>query len=110
MRVRYRAQARTDIDEIRRYLQQRSPSGARNVLRSIYAAIKFIAENPHGSEATGDPDVRVKVVIEYPYKKVFTTFILISLRFFTFGIARVGLGKETDNGVRPDRNSTSQGE
>ena len=68
MRVRYRAQARTDIDEIRRYLQQRSPSGARNVLRSMRAAVTFIAENPYASEATDDADVRVKVVIEYPYK------------------------------------------
>ena len=64
MRVRYRAQARTDIDEIRRYLQQRSPSGARNVLRSIRAA----ADNPYASEATDDTDVRVKVVTEYPHK------------------------------------------
>ncbi|MBI1867532.1 MAG: type II toxin-antitoxin system RelE/ParE family toxin [Methylocystis sp.] len=68
MRVRYRAQALADIDEIRRYLQKRSPSGARNVLRSIYAAVKFIADNPRGSEETDDPDVHVKVILEYPYK------------------------------------------
>ena len=63
MRVRYRAQALADIDEIRRYLQKRSPSGARNVIRSI------IAENPRASEETDDPDVRVKAVLEYPYKQ-----------------------------------------
>ena len=68
MRVRYRAQALADIDEIRRYLQKRSPSGARNVLRSIYESVKFIAENPRASEETDDPAVRVKVVLEYPYK------------------------------------------
>jgi len=68
MRVRYRTQARADIDEIRRYLQKRSRSGAQNVLRSIRASVRFIAENPRASEETDDPDVRVKVVIEYPYK------------------------------------------
>lgn len=68
MRVRYRAQALADIDEIRRYLQKRSPSGARNVLRSIHAAVKFIAESPRGAGETDDPDVHVKVVVEYPYK------------------------------------------
>ena len=68
MRVRYRAQALADIDEIRRYLGRRSPSGARSVLHSIYAAIKFIAENPRASEETDDPDVRLKVIVEYPYK------------------------------------------
>jgi plasmid stabilization system protein ParE len=73
MRVRYRAQARADIDEIRRYLQKRSPSGARNVLRSIYVSIKFIVKNPDASEATDDPGVRVKVVIDYPYKIFYST-------------------------------------
>ena len=68
MKVRYRAQALADIDEIRRYLETRSLSGARNVLRSIVAAIRFIAENPRGSKQTDDPDVHVKVIVEYPSK------------------------------------------
>jgi toxin ParE1/3/4 len=68
MKVRYRAQARADIEEIRRYLQQRSPLGARNVLRSIRASVRFIADNPNAAEQTDDPGVRVKVVLEYPYK------------------------------------------
>jgi toxin ParE1/3/4 len=68
MRVRYRAQALADIDDIRRYLQERSPNGAQNVLGSIYAAVKFIAENPHGSEQTDEPNVRMKAIVEYPYK------------------------------------------
>jgi toxin ParE1/3/4 len=68
MRLRYRARARADIDEIRRYLQRRSPSGARNVLRSIHAALEFIAGNPEASEATDDLEVRVKVIVDYPYK------------------------------------------
>jgi plasmid stabilization system protein ParE len=68
MRVRYRTQARGDIDEIRRYLLKRSPSGARNVVRSIKAAVRFIAEHPLAAEETDAPGVRVKVVVDYPYK------------------------------------------
>ncbi|HMA71866.1 MAG TPA: type II toxin-antitoxin system RelE/ParE family toxin [Xanthobacteraceae bacterium] len=68
MRIRYRAQALADIDEIGRYLIKRSPSGARNVLRSIRASVRFIAENPLASEKTDFADVRMKVVVEYPYK------------------------------------------
>ena len=68
MRVRYRTLAQADIDEIRRFLRKRSPTGTRNVLRSIRAAVRFISDNPYASEKTDDPDVRVKVVVEYPYK------------------------------------------
>jgi toxin ParE1/3/4 len=68
MRVRYRTPALADIDEIRRYLKKRSPSGARNVLLAIRASVRFIAENTRASEETDDPDVRMKVVAKYAYK------------------------------------------
>lgn len=68
MIVRYRAQALADIDEIFGYLEERSPSGARNVLRAIYAGIHLIAEQPLGSPRTDDPNVRVKIVRRYRYK------------------------------------------
>ena len=68
MRLRYRAQALGDIDEIGRYLEQRSPSGALNVLRAIYAGIRLIAEQPYGSQRANDQGVRVKVVQRYRYK------------------------------------------
>jgi plasmid stabilization system protein ParE len=43
MRVRYRARALGDLDDIYRYLEPRSPTGARNVLRAIHGAIDEIA-------------------------------------------------------------------
>ena len=46
MRLRYRAQALSDIDGIHRYLDERSPSAARSVVRAIYASIQLIAEHP----------------------------------------------------------------
>jgi plasmid stabilization system protein ParE len=68
MRVRYRARALADIEEIRSYVDKRSPIGAQNVLRSIRSGIKFIAENPYACERADDPSVRVKVLLDYPYK------------------------------------------
>ena len=57
-----------DIDEIGRYLEKRSPNGASKVLRAIYAGIHLIAEQPHASQRTSDPEIRVKVVRSYRYK------------------------------------------
>jgi len=68
MRLRYRAQALADIDGIHRYLEERSASGARNVLRAIYASIQLIAEQPLSYQRTDDPDIRVLVVRRYRYK------------------------------------------
>ena len=68
MKLRYRAQALADIDAIHRYLEERSPSGARNVLRAIYASIQLIAEHPLSYQRTDDPDIRVHAVQRYRYK------------------------------------------
>ncbi len=68
MRTTYRARALADIDDIARYLEKRSPTGARNVVRAIHDGIRAIAEQPYGSERTNYPDIRVKVVRRYRYK------------------------------------------
>jgi toxin ParE1/3/4 len=68
VRVRYTPQARADIEQIYHYLDERSPSGAINVLRAIYAGAQFIAEHPQASQRTDNPMVRVKVVRRYRYK------------------------------------------
>jgi plasmid stabilization system protein ParE len=61
MRLQFRAQALDDIDAIHRYLDERSPFGARGVLRAIYASIQLIAEHPLSYRRTDDPDIRVHV-------------------------------------------------
>ena len=38
------------------------------MLRSIYSAIAFIAQNPRAAQETDERAVRVKVIVEYPYK------------------------------------------
>lgn len=71
MNIRYRAEALSDIDEIFQYLQERSPNGAQNVLRAIYAGIHLVSLRPLACEQTNDPSVRVKIVRRYSYKIFF---------------------------------------
>jgi toxin ParE1/3/4 len=68
MRVRYRARALADLEEIYRFLEPRSPTGARNVLRAIRVAVEEIAQTPYGSRQTSDADIRIKVLGRYRYK------------------------------------------
>jgi len=66
--VRYTPQARADIEQIYRYLLERNPSAAENVLRAIYAGAQFIAEHPQKAPRTDNRMVRVKIVRRYRYK------------------------------------------
>jgi toxin ParE1/3/4 len=68
MKVRYRELALSDLDRIFRYLDQRSPAGARHVIDAIHSAIDDIAHDPLSARVTSDPTVRVKVVRRYGYK------------------------------------------
>lgn len=68
MRISYRAQALGDIEDIHRYLEKRSPTGAANVLHAIHAAVRSIAEQPYASPKTSDPQIRTKVVHRYSYR------------------------------------------
>jgi plasmid stabilization system protein ParE len=69
--VRFRAEALTDLQDIRNYLHERSPSGALNVMRAIYSGTQVISESPQASERTDDPGMRVKVVTRYRYKSFY---------------------------------------
>ncbi len=68
MKIRYSPQARNDLQDIFNYLSDRSPAGAENVMRAIYAGIQFLAENPMASRETSLTEVRVKVVRRYNFK------------------------------------------
>jgi toxin ParE1/3/4 len=67
MRVRYTRRARGDIEQIYQFIAKRSPNGARNVLRAIYAGVQFIAEYPKASVQTDNPEIRVRIVRRYRY-------------------------------------------
>ncbi len=94
MRLRYRAQALGDIEEIYRYLEQRNPSGARNVLRAIYAGIHILADRPYASLRTDDPEVHVKVVRRYRYKIFYRIVEDDKLRSCMFATPRAGHGRK----------------
>lgn len=68
MKIRYRARALADLEGIFLYLNERSPSGANNVLHALRAAIIEISENPHAAPSTSEPDIRVKILGRYRYK------------------------------------------
>lgn len=68
MTIRYRARALADLEDIFRYLDQRSPTGARNVLHAIHRAIEETAEQPLAAPRTSEADVRVKILGRYRYK------------------------------------------
>ncbi len=68
MKIRYRARAIGDLEEIHSYLGPRSRIGVRNVLRAIHVAIDEIASFPYATEKTSDPAIRVKILGRYRYK------------------------------------------
>jgi toxin ParE1/3/4 len=68
MKVRYRDRALSDLDQIFQYIDQRSPSGARNVIDAVCAAITAIAEHPLSAERTSYAGIHVKNVRRYRYK------------------------------------------
>lgn len=68
MKVRYRERALADLEGIFQFLNERSPSGARNVLAAIADAIDSIAVRPLASPRTSDASVRVKILGRYRYK------------------------------------------
>jgi toxin ParE1/3/4 len=68
MRVRFSPEAFADRERIFEYLHARSPNAARNVLASIRTAVAQLADQPYSGYQTDDPDIRVKLVIQYPYK------------------------------------------
>jgi LSD1 subclass zinc finger protein len=49
VKVRYTLRARSDLESILQYVDQRSPRGARNVKRAIQQTIELIGEFPEGA-------------------------------------------------------------
>jgi len=67
MRVRYTPRARSDLQSILRYIDERSPRGARSVKRAIQKTIELIAEFPEGGRRAGEQATRVLPAGRYPY-------------------------------------------
>jgi addiction module RelE/StbE family toxin len=67
MTLRYTKRALADLNRILSYVSQRSPQGASRLADHIGAAVHQIAEHPQSGRTTSRPNVRVKVVSDYPY-------------------------------------------
>lgn len=67
MKVRYTPRARSDLEEILGYIDQRSPRGASNVKRTIFKTIELIQEFPRGGREAGEQQTRVLPAGRYPY-------------------------------------------
>jgi toxin ParE1/3/4 len=64
--------ALADLEDIFRYLDERSPAGARKVIEAIHGAIMSAAEHPLSGWETSDPAIRVKIVGRFHYKIFYT--------------------------------------
>jgi plasmid stabilization system protein ParE len=58
MRVRYTFRARSDLDAIFAYLDERSPAGARTVKQAIERRIASLADFPIIAPESAEPGVR----------------------------------------------------
>jgi plasmid stabilization system protein ParE len=67
MRVRYTPRARSDLESILRYIDERSPRGAHSVKRAVQKTIELIGEFPESGRRAGVEEARVLPAGRYPY-------------------------------------------
>jgi toxin ParE1/3/4 len=67
MRVRYTPRARSDLQSILNYIDERSPRGAANVKRAIRKTIELMGEFPQSGRSARIESVRVLRAGRYPY-------------------------------------------
>ena len=91
MKVRFRERALADLEEIYRYLEPRSPTGARNVLRAIHNAVERDAQFPESPSALPIRACGRKrldaIAIGFSIQSCLTR-----LKFSTYDIRLAGLG------------------
>ncbi|MGB9369738.1 MAG: type II toxin-antitoxin system RelE/ParE family toxin [Xanthobacteraceae bacterium] len=68
MRVRYTPRARSDLDKIHSYLNERSPAAASAVLKRIRNRIERLADYSLMAPVTELPGIRGLTILRYPSK------------------------------------------
>jgi plasmid stabilization system protein ParE len=98
MRLRYTPRARSDLQAILQYIDQRSPLGARKVKRAIQKTIELIGEFPEAGRRSGERGRRVPPAGRYPYLIYWT--IKAARCGFSMFVTRVGgRGNVTSDGL-----------
>ncbi|WP_044562113.1 type II toxin-antitoxin system RelE/ParE family toxin [Azospirillum sp. B4] len=67
MKVRYTRAASAELAAILDYIDERSPSGARNVKRRLQDIVTILAAHPYVGRLTKRPGIRRAVATPYPY-------------------------------------------
>jgi len=75
MKVRYSPLAADDLQDINRFIAERSPAGARRVMIAIFAAIEFVKRHPDGAQPTSFPGIRAKLVPRYRFKMFYRVMV-----------------------------------
>lgn len=71
MSVRWTGAARRDLSAVARYLQERSPQGARRMIRRIHEAAQLLDERPQAGKPGREDGTREFVVGRTPYLLVY---------------------------------------
>ena len=71
MRINWLPRARTDVIHVRHYIKQHHTEGAKRVVLSIYAAVRYIAEQPYLGHPGRVTNTRELVVKGTPYIVVY---------------------------------------
>ena len=67
MRIIFTEDAKSDLEELRRYLEPLSPKGLANVVAALERRIAIASENPRSGRPIPRPDVREAVEPRYGF-------------------------------------------
>jgi plasmid stabilization system protein ParE len=69
MTIRYTPRARSDLQEIIRFITKENPAAARRLRAAILDAIQLVGRHPYlGIKNARAPALRSKLVTRYPYR------------------------------------------
>ena len=85
MRIVFTEDAKSDLEELRRYLEPLSPKGLANVVAALERRIVIASENPRSGRPTPRPDVREAVEPRYGFVIPYT---LIADDFYVLRVYR----------------------
>lgn len=74
MKVSLSSRAKRDLSAIRKWTEERSPSGADSVEMAILSKIKRLESFPRSAKRTDEAGVRMLSIVRYPYVVLYRVF------------------------------------